>query len=192
MGFLSVLSYAHQLISARIQPGDCAIDATAGTGADTLLLAQAAGRRGHVFSFDIQEQALALTRERLTRAEGAIAQVTLLQHSHDEMLLHIPAELHGKVAAVMFNLGYLPTDGADHAIITHTPSTLRALEAALQLLRPRGIITTVLYPGHAGGDEEAQAVLDWASALPVSEGQSIIYRQLQRPAAPFVAAIERK
>ncbi|GJM70737.1 hypothetical protein HMSSN036_29530 [Paenibacillus macerans] len=36
MGFLSVLSMAHKLAGERLQPGDAAVDATAGTGADTL------------------------------------------------------------------------------------------------------------------------------------------------------------
>ena len=32
MGFLSVLSFAHKLVSERLRPGDIALDATAGTG----------------------------------------------------------------------------------------------------------------------------------------------------------------
>lgn len=60
MGFLSVLSFAHKLIAERLPPGGRAIDATVGTGADTLFLAKAAGPRGGVYGFDIQPQALAL------------------------------------------------------------------------------------------------------------------------------------
>ncbi|WP_152381005.1 tRNA (mnm(5)s(2)U34)-methyltransferase [Paenibacillus brasilensis] len=193
MGFLSVLSYAHQLVAARVQPGDAAIDATVGTGADTLFLAKAAGKRGRVYGFDIQQEALQLARRRLgENVSSSIAEVSLLLQGHEQMRKAIPNELHGKVAAVMFNLGYLPSEGADSSVITHTDTTLAALEAALQLLRPRGILTSVLYPGHAGGNEEAEAVLQWASALPVSIGQSIIYRQLQRDTSPYLVAIEKK
>ncbi|KAF6632889.1 class I SAM-dependent methyltransferase [Paenibacillus sp. LX16] len=193
MGFLSVLSYAHQLVAARVQPGDTAIDATVGTGADTLFLAKAAGKRGRVYGFDIQQEALHCARRRLEEnASPSLAEVSLLLQGHEQMREAVPDMLHGKVAAVMFNLGYLPSEGADPTVITHTDSTLVALDAALQLLRPRGILTAVLYPGHAGGIEEADAVLQWASALPVSSGQSIIYRQLQRAASPYVVAVEKK
>ncbi|WP_025682974.1 tRNA (mnm(5)s(2)U34)-methyltransferase, partial [Paenibacillus maysiensis] len=189
MGFLSVLSYAHQLVAARVQPGDTAIDATVGTGADTLFLAKAAGRRGRVYGFDIQQEALQLARRRLDEDESpSLAEVSLLLQGHEQMREAVPDKLHGKVAAVMFNLGYLPSEGADPSVITHTDSTLTALDAAMYLLRPRGILTAVLYPGHAGGGEEAEAVLQWASVLPVSSGQSIIYRQLQRAASPYVVA----
>ncbi|KAE8560336.1 class I SAM-dependent methyltransferase [Paenibacillus polymyxa] len=193
MGFLSVLSYAHQLVAARVQPGDTAIDATVGTGADTLFLAKAAGKRGRVYGFDIQQAALDYARRRLEEdSSSSLAEVSLLLQGHEQMREAVPDLLHGKVAAVMFNLGYLPSEGADLTVITHTDSTLVALEAALHLLRPRGILSAVLYPGHAGGREEAEAVLQWASALPVSSGQSIIYRQLQRDASPYVVAVEKK
>ncbi|MGW9526262.1 class I SAM-dependent methyltransferase [Paenibacillus terrae] len=193
MGFLSVLSYAHQLVAARVQPGDTAIDATVGTGADTLFLAKAAGRRGRVYGFDIQQEALRLARRRLDEDESpSLAEVSLLLQGHEQMREAVPDKLHGKVAAVMFNLGYLPSEGADPSVITHTDSTLAALDAALYLLRPRGILTAVLYPGHAGGGEEAKAVLQWASTVPISSGQSIIYRQLQRAASPYVVAVEKK
>ncbi|RUT28437.1 SAM-dependent methyltransferase [Paenibacillus zeisoli] len=193
MGFQSVLSMAHQLAGARLQPGDTAIDATAGTGADTLFLALACGRRGQVFSFDVQAEALILTERRLAKEEQAkLAQVTLLQRSHAEMKEAVPAKLHGRLGAVMFNLGYLPAEGADSSLITEPASTMAALKAAMELLRPRGIITAVLYPGHPGGADEAAAVQDWAASLPLSEGQSLIYRQLQKAAAPYLIAIEKK
>lgn len=67
MGFLSVLSCAHQWIASRLVPGDLAIDATVGTGADTLFLAQQVGRRGQVIGFDIQSEALTLAQARIRK-----------------------------------------------------------------------------------------------------------------------------
>ncbi|WP_018753029.1 tRNA (mnm(5)s(2)U34)-methyltransferase [Paenibacillus sanguinis] len=193
MGFLSVLSFAHKLVRERIAPGDIAVDATAGTGADTLFLAKACGGKGQVFSFDIQQQALTLTQDRLTKEDASlIAEVMLLNASHARMEQELPINVHGQVAAVMFNLGYLPAEGADPALITVPDSTIPALEAGLRLLRPRGVLTAVLYPGHPGGELEAAAVENWAKALPAARGQSIIYRQLQRPAAPYLIAVDRK
>lgn len=193
MGFLSVLSMAHKLAGGRLQPGDAAVDATAGTGADTLFLAKACGPKGRVFAFDIQPQALNLTRERLDKgAPSSLAGVTLIERSHAEMGAALPAEVHGRLGAVMFNLGYLPAAGADPALITLPDSTIPALEAAVRLLRPRGILTAVLYPGHPGGETEAAAVEAWAASLSAADGQAIVYRQLQRPAAPYLVAVEKR
>lgn len=192
MGFISVLSFAQKQISERLQPGDIAVDATAGTGADTLFLAQGCGKRGKVFAFDIQQAALAQTQHRLQQEEMPLAQVQLIHGSHAEMAQALPSEMMGKVSAIMFNLGYLPAEEADQSIITMTESTLTALEAALDMLKPRGIITIVLYPGHAGGDQEAASVESWAASLPSSKGQVIMYKQLQRSTAPYLIAIEKK
>ncbi len=193
MGFMSVLSFAHKLAAERLESvsGASAIDATAGTGADTLMLARAAGPKGHIYSFDIQQAALDHTIERLSRhGDEPLATVTPVLASHDHMKEHIPTKLHGQLQAIMFNLGYLPT--GDHSIITTPYSTLPALDIALELLSPRGVLTIVLYPGHPGGAEEAELVQQWAAALPVWQAQCIIYRQLQRAEAPYLIAIERK
>lgn len=193
MGFLSVLSFAHRLVSERLQPGDIAIDATIGTGSDTLFLAQTLGPKGHVFGFDIQEEALILTQHRLDQTPiSAIAPVTLLLKSHSYMKDVLPLIHHGKLAAIMFNLGYLPSSASNKEIITMTDSTITALQTSLELLRPGGVITVVLYPGHPGGDSESEAVQHWASDIPQSIAQSIIYRQLQRSDAPYTIAIEKK
>jgi hypothetical protein len=195
VGFMSVLSFAHKLIAERLTIGDRAIDATVGTGADTLLLAKTTGARGEVYGFDIQAAALKLAEERLRLAREAtpsLSAITLLERSHAEMAEAIPATWHGTVGAVMFNFGYLPSGDADKNIITQPDSSIAALEASLQLLRPGGIITAVLYPGHPGGDLEAVAVASWAAAVSPQVAQSIIYRQLQRTDAPYVIALEKK
>ncbi|MEK3662051.1 class I SAM-dependent methyltransferase [Paenibacillus sp. FSL F4-0236] len=195
MGFMSVLSFAHKLISERLTLGDRAIDATVGTGADTLFLAKATGARGEVYGFDIQAAALRLAEERLRLAREeapSLATVTLLERSHAEMAEAVPANWHGTVGAVMFNLGYLPSGDADKNIITQPDSSIAALEASLQLLRPGGIITAVLYPGHAGGDKEAAAVESWAAVVSQKVAQSIVYRQLQRTDSPYMIALEKK
>lgn len=193
MGFLSVLSFAHKLAEGRLQSGGFAIDATAGTGADTLYLAKLAGPRGRVFAFDIQKEALELTHNRLSKEPTErLAEVSLYQDSHSNMKDRIPAEYHGKISVIMFNLGYLPSDQADKHIITLTDSTLSALEASLDLLAPGGVVTIVLYPGHDGGGQEAAAVEAWASALPKRTAQAIVYRGIQRPNAPYLIALERK
>ncbi len=154
MGLLSVLSLAHKWTAERVQPGDAVIDATAGNGVDTLFLCELAGPKGQVYAFDIQEQALRNTQRRLERArqEGRrIAPAELLLLSHDQMVQAVPEHQHGRIAAALFNLGYLPAPGADPSLITKPETTITALESALALLRPGGLLSVVLYPAMPEG-----------------------------------------
>ncbi|WP_088831835.1 class I SAM-dependent methyltransferase [Paenibacillus tyrfis] len=190
MGFISILSFAHKLIEERVQPGETVVDATAGGGVDTAFLARLVGPAGVVHAFDIQQQALDRTASRLEQ-EFPGRDVRLHLRSHEAMLEAIPEENHGRIGAVMFNLGYLP--GADHETVTEPASTLAALEASAQLIRRGGIITIVLYTGHRGGLEEASEVERWAAALPQKHFQTLQYRfmnQINHP--PYVIAIEKR
>jgi SAM-dependent methyltransferase len=189
MGFISVLGQAHEFVRQRLHPGDIAVDATAGNGVDTLFLAQRVGKRGHVYAFDIQQQALTNTRERLEKA-GVLANVILIHDSHARLLDHLPETVHGQVAAVMFNFGYLP--GGDPSVITQIESSLSALKAALKVLKTGGIISAVLYRGHPGGEEEARAIYDFVSNLPSDRYEVYNYRPLNRRNAPELVAIGLK
>lgn len=104
----------------------------------------------------------------------------------------LPEASHGGISAIMFNLGYLPDPDADQRIITSRDSTLAALEAGLALLRPGGIITIVVYPGHPGGADEADAVVSWAAALPSVRCQCVTYQMPQKTTAPFLIAVETR
>jgi predicted methyltransferase len=190
MGLPSVLIYAQQLIQSAVSGSDTVVDATVGNGMDTVFLAKCVGESGKVYGFDIQQEALDNTRQRITE-EGLIPlNINLINESHANMLGSIPASEQGKIAAVMFNLGYLP--GCDHQIITRPESTIPALEAAVQLLRKGGIITIVLYPGHPGGQEEAEQVSVWAAKLLQREYQVIHYQFLnQRNHPPYLIAVQK-
>jgi SAM-dependent methyltransferase len=175
----------HHFLRAVVRPGDRVADATCGNGFDTLLLAELVGASGHVWAFDVQEQALAATRERLAEA-GFGERVTLLAAGHERLVELVP----GPLRAVVFNLGFLP--GSDQCCRTATETTLAALEQAAQLLAPGGIIAIAVYTGHAGGDTEGSAVLAWAAALPPKQFNSWRHYQLNRSAtAPFLVLVER-
>ena len=49
----------------HLKPGDTAVDFTMGNGNDTLFLSRTVGEGGRVYAFDIQEEALASTRQHL-------------------------------------------------------------------------------------------------------------------------------
>lgn len=143
---------------AYVAPGDTVVDATCGTGQDTATLARAVGSEGRVYAFDIQEAAHTLTEARLR--SGGLTNVRQIRQSFVSMRGHITEE---NVAAVVFNLGYLP--GGDHNITTTADTTLQGLESALGIVRPGGIVTVVMYDGHGKGAEEKRAVLKWAEGL---------------------------
>lgn len=192
MAFQSVLHFTHLLVRDHVRPGDCVVDATAGGGNDTLHLARCVGPAGTVYALDIQPEALAKTKARL--AESGIGPdgpaVHLIQGSHHQLNRYIPDTRHGQLAAVMFNLGYFP--GGDQSRITTKETTLPALEAALDLLRPDGLLTVVVYPGHPGGDEEEQAVADWAAALDHRRYRSLVYKFVNRAGIPpYLIAVNK-
>ncbi len=159
---MSLLKLAHQHIQNVLQAGDTAIDATVGNGHDTLFLAEQVGLTGRVYGFDIQAAALNTSRAKLQHSQ-LVDCVTLIQGSHADMATHIPASVHGKIKACMFNLGYLPK--GDKSIITQTESTLQALSSVCDLLTVQGILTIIAYPGHHGGKEETASVEQWALQL---------------------------
>ena len=156
--------WAQQALAEKIQVGAWVVDATAGNGHDTLFLARQVGSTGHVFSFDVQEEALKETRRRLVDAKIQEDRFTLILKSHALMKEVLPMEASGRIEAVVFNLGYRPQ--GDKRMTTQCSSTVAAFTSASTLLAPGGVLAVVTYGGHAGGKDEAEAVSHWMSALP--------------------------
>jgi len=153
------VNIAQGFIGEILRPGDIAVDATAGNGNDTLFLARAVGQTGKVYSFDIQEEALVKTHSRLQEA-GLAERVTLLTGGHEHMEKFIAGN---SCRGIMFNLGYLP--GGSKEIKTLPQTTLQGTEQALKLLSPGGRLTMVVYRGHPGAIEEAEALDNFISSL---------------------------
>ena len=156
--FYNLSSFAHSLLSDVVISGDIVIDATVGNGNDTLFLAEKVGSSGKVYGFDIQLKAINNTTSLLEK-QKLKEQVVLIQDGHENMLKYVTVP----VKAVMFNLGYLPQ--SEHNIITLPETTIRALEQAVQLLLPGGVITVIVYPGHAGGKREKEEVIKFLRNL---------------------------
>lgn len=191
MAFESILNYAQQFISKSVEKDDIVMDATVGNGNDTLLLRELVGTRGKVYGFDIQQKALTKASERIIEQFGDASNVIFFQQTHADMLELIPQTDHGSLSAVMFNLGYLP--GSNHSLITRPESTLPALEASLRLLRKTGVMTIIIYPGHPGGQEEADQVCAWANQLPQNSFQVLQYQFLnQRNDPPYLIAVHKR
>lgn len=152
------LYQSHDIVMKAVKPGDTVIDATAGNGGDTVFLAKLTGSGGKVYCFDIQQRALDKTRERL-RNEGLDGIVELICDSHENMDRYVKQP----VRCVMFNLGYLP--GGDHKIGTKGPSTIAAVQKAMELIMVHGIITIVIYYGGDSGFDEKEQVLEYIRTI---------------------------
>lgn len=174
------LEMAHDFLAKVITKDDVVVDATMGNGHDTLFLAKLAKQ---VYAFDIQEQALEKTSQRLQEAGLTNAELILQGHETVDQFVR-------EVKAAIFNLGYLPS--ADKSIITQPQTTIEALDKLCHMLVKGGRIAIMIYYGHEGGDIERDAVMDFVSQLPQQEYTATIYRtlnQINNP--PFLVMIEK-
>lgn len=180
-----VLQYAQFLLKETVETGDIVVDATAGNGYDTTYLAQLVGEGGHVFAFDVQQQAIEATNKRLTEA-GMADRVSAILDGHENVAQYVQKP----ISAAIFNLGYLP--GSEHQIITKPNTTLQAIESLLNLLKVGGMIVLVVYYGHEGGKEERDQVIEYVSSLPQKKVHVLRYEFInQKNDPPFVIALEK-
>lgn len=175
--FRSARYWAAALIEPALYDGARAIDATLGNGRDALWLCQRVGERGWVYGFDIQPEAVRRASARLEEA-GLLGRAALFCMGHERMAEAVTEP----VDAVMFNLGWLP--GAAHGVTTMAETTLAAADAALGLLKPEGLMTICVYPGHAEGMRELHAIEAWARALDPARFDVLQKRYLNQPNDP--------
>lgn len=154
-----ITQWSAHFIEEQVKPGDFCIDATMGNGNDTLLLSRLCGESGQVLAFDIQEQTLNHTRERLQKA-AAPENYTLLLESHSHMSQYARPET---VSCIVFNLGYLP--GGDHSKATKSNTSITAMEQGLFLLKKGGLLSLCIYSGGDSGFQERDDVLTWLKQL---------------------------
>jgi glycine/D-amino acid oxidase-like deaminating enzyme/predicted methyltransferase len=155
---ISMVTLAKRYLSECIKPGDVVVDATVGNGHDTEFLARCVGPAGKVFGFDVQSEAIKNSVERLARLR-LNDRVIFYNANHEFLAESIGSTFQGNIAAIMFNLGYLP--GTAKTVKTQSASTINALDQAVKLLKPGGIITVISYVGHQGGSQEANSIQGW-------------------------------
>ena len=181
----SLTQMAHEQVRSIVRRGDVVIDATAGNGHDTLFLLELVGEGGVVYSFDIQQVAIDRTCKRVDDSYSISddpeqrPELIALCQSHSLMSEAIRKEHKGKIACVMFNLGYLPL--GDKSIVTSSADTLQAIAQAMKLLSPTGCLCILAYTGHPGGQEESDAV---ASLLSEEFGQRGVLTRFPKEDVP--------
>lgn len=185
-----ILPFAKILLQKAVKPGDIVVDATVGNGHDTVFLAELIGKTGKVYGFDVQEQAIQATKERLVQS-GLLERVTLFHKGHEGISSSISQAHHGLITGGIFNLGYLP--GSDKTIITRPETTVAAIEQLLTIMAPEGIIVLVVYHGHEGGAQERDSLLHYCRQIDQNFAHVLQYQYInQQNNPPFIIAIEKR
>ena len=159
---LTAVRFVQDFLAARLGRPRLCIDATCGNGGDTAFLCGLTAPEGRVLGFDIQPEAIASTRKHLEQLGVPASRYELHCQSHADLLQVVQP---GTADAVMFNFGWLP--GADHAVFSTASSSIPALQAALEAVRPGGVVSAILYSGQVIGTDEKQTVLEYLRALPL-------------------------
>ncbi|MGT2911657.1 class I SAM-dependent methyltransferase [Streptococcus cameli] len=172
---------SHDFLAEVIDDQAIVVDATMGNGNDTAFLARLAKK---VYAFDVQEQALQKTAQRLETEDLFNVELHLSGHETVDTFVTEP------IRAAIFNLGYLPS--ADKSLITKPHTTIEALTKILGLLEVGGRVSIMVYYGHEGGDMEKDAVLEFVQKLPQEDYATMLYQPLnQIHTPPFLIMIEK-
>ena len=179
---MTLADIAKSFFKDKIPQNGTAVDFTMGNGYDTLFLSTLVPE-GQVYAFDIQESAVESTRSRLE--ENRVENVCLIHDSHANVKEYVKVPVN----AAMFNLGYLP--GGDKSIHTMRESTVKAVQSALEILAPGGVLTVSVYPGHAEGRAEGDMLCEMFSQTDRHVYSVLQCRMLNSPDSPFIIAVER-
>ncbi len=183
---LDILATEKYFILQHLKQGDIAADFTMGNGHDTLFLSQTVGEDGFVYAFDIQQTALVNTEKRL-KENNCPENYKLICDSHHNLKEYIKQP----IKAGMFNLGYLPGSG-DKTLTTKRETTLKAIEAAIDILAPDGILLIAVYPGHEEGEIEGELINEMLSKLDRKQYCCVKFRIINSPTSSYFYIIESK
>ena len=188
--FQTHIQFTHQLWTKILEKGDIAVDATCGNGHDTLLLAKLCiGESvGKVIAFDIQNQAIEKTSERIKQNLNTDER-SLVKIYHDSNVNLFKRVEQKSAALIVYNLGYLP--GGDKSKTTQTEDTMESVEKALPLVKSGGAISITCYPGHPEGAKERDALLKFTKALKSSSWSVTHHSWINRCKAPSLLLLQR-
>lgn len=183
--FVNAVGLSKEICRLKIKTGDTVVDATMGNGNDTAFLCELVGEEGRVYAFDIQEDAISTTKERLTELNYE-DRAELIYDGHE----NIDKYVSEKVKLIIFNLGYLPR--GDRRVTTKSKTTIKSIKKSLDILDKHGIILLVIYPGHESGLQEKLAIEEFTRDLNQKEFSVLnmsFKNQINNP--PEVLCIEK-
>ncbi|WP_027399021.1 tRNA (mnm(5)s(2)U34)-methyltransferase [Anaerovorax odorimutans] len=183
--FINSVDISKKICESILEDGDIAVDCTMGNGNDTAFLCSLIGNSGKVYAFDVQQNAVLNTRDKLLKL-GFLERTYLILDGHE----NIDKYVKEKVKLIIFNLGYLPK--GNHNITTKKETTIESVKKCLNILKRNGIILLVVYPGHNNGKEEKESLEIFTSQLDQKEYTVVKFRflnQINNP--PELICIEK-
>ena len=181
--FSRITDWCHALIRSLAPREGNYIDATMGKGNDTLLLARLAGEQGQVLAFDIQKEALDMTKA-LLKENGVEDRAKLILDGHEQMDRYAKKE---SMDVICFNFGYLP--GGDHNIATAAKTSVAAVQKGLEILKHGGFMSLCIYSGGDSGYEEKDGVLAYLRTLDSQRYLVICSEYYNRPNHPPIPVL---
>lgn len=172
-----VVEIAHDYLLDGLKEDDIAIDFTCGSGNDSLFLCK---HVKHVYSYDIQENALLEAKELLKEYKN----ITFFHKSHYFFDEDVQSFDKG-----IFNLGYYPK--GDKSITTNGEEVVNTLKKACHLLNNNGKIIIVCYPGFEAGLKESIFVEEFLKELSSKTFDVYSFKLLNRKNAPYIIGIEK-
>jgi len=188
----NILSTAKRLLDVAINQninGGVYADFTMGNGNDTLYIKKARPSC-LIYAFDMQAEALEITKKRLESENCFDENVRLIHDSHANFKKYFIGDNITELDGAIFNLGYLP--GGDKSVTTQAQSTLICLTDALDILKPGGVIVVCVYPGHDEGTREGEKILGFAAGLDKKQFDCLYHRLINISEAPFIIAFQKK
>lgn len=173
-----IVDLAHDFLSEVLMSEDTAVDFTCGQGFDTCFLATHCKK---VYAFDIQQEAIELTRKALMKRD-LNAELILASHTDADRYV-------SEFKAGIFNLGYLPH--GDKKITTQAVEVMEALDKMLTILSVGGRIVLVLYPGFDHGMKESDEIEEYCAKLPSKYFDVTRIQLTNRNAAPYLLLIDK-
>jgi len=173
-------------IESMLKPGGFAVDATAGNGHDSLFLSDIVGKKGKVLGFDIQESAIGNSLS-LLESNAKCNNYRFVCDCHTRLSEYIDEP----VDIFVYNLGYLP--GGDKSKTTTAENTILSIKTAMSLLKTKGALLIVCYPGHESGYQEEEAIRLFSEELGQREWsvlRSVFMNQVNCP--PVLYFIQKR
>ncbi len=186
MSLMQGVEFSHWLLSNFLEDNKVLVDATCGNGNDTIFLAEEVSPQGVIYAFDIQKEAVDITKEKFENIEHEF-DIQFIVDGHENIDNYIEQKMDG----IIYNLGYLP--GSEKDIKTEKYTTIKSLNKAIDMLVEGGLIVIVIYTEHEGGGEEKKAVLDFAANLDYKSYNVLHYHFInQKKNPPEVVAIKKR
>ncbi|WP_101772931.1 tRNA (mnm(5)s(2)U34)-methyltransferase [Peptostreptococcus faecalis] len=188
--FNNVNSMFKFLADSKIFPGAVVLDATLGKGNDFIYMMNIAGDSGYGYGFDIQENAIKITKSNLDnnlKNKNKYNNIEIINDGHQNLDKYVDK----KIDFASFNLGYLP--GSDHKIITNPNTTIEAISKLIPHIKQNGLICIASYVSHPGGMEESIKVTEYVEQLEQQKFNVIKINLInQKNSPPNLIIIEKR